>query len=174
MPRRSVRVLAGVGVLVAFVAATWLLRSAVGPQGAREGPAGAGAPRSDAISKYPILIPGGDEGVAGHVRWRLIGARLDQHHDESGETSETLELRVSVLATELMNIDTRISSETVRLLVGGRQLRPQTPISERLFAMQSASLNDLLFVVPASSTMASLQLGTVDGGSTLLALRFSK
>ncbi len=174
MPRRSVLVMASLGVSIAFALAAWLLIDSTGRQDDPGAAAGAVAPRSGAISKYPILIPGGDEGVSGHVRWRLMSGRLDQHRDGSEADPETLELRVSVLATELSSIDTRITTESIRLLVGGKQLRPQAPISERLFAMQSVSLNDMLFLVPASSAMASLQLGTPDGGSTILALRFSK
>ncbi len=165
------RAIAVAVVLLALAASGWFVWQA--SESAPEPPAPAGR-GGGSVSKYPILIPGGDEAVAGHVRWRLIGARLDPHRDRSGVSAETLELRVSLRATELMNIDTRIPSEAVRLLIGGRQIAAQQPFSERLYASQSADLVDLLFLVPASSTIASLELGPIDGASALLALKIPK
>jgi hypothetical protein len=166
---RAVAAVAGLLVLAAL--GGLLLWNASRPEADRQAPGGA---RGGSVSKYPILIPGGDEAVAGHVRWRLIGARLDPHRDGSGVSDETLELRVSLRATEFMNIDTQITSDTVRLLVGGKQLAAQKPFHARLYASQSADLSDLVFLVPASSTIASLQLGPIDGASALLALKLPR
>lgn len=104
------------------------------------------------------------------MRWRLIGGRLDRHANRPDGAPETLALRVSLRATEIMSIDTRIATEGVRLLAGGRQFSVARPLNVPLFASQSADLNDLLFVVPADLRAASLQLGTIDGSSALMPL----
>jgi hypothetical protein len=165
------RTAAVAALLLALAALGWFLRDGSRPAPIEPHSVG---PSSGSVSKYPIIITAGDETVAGHVRFRLIGARLDPHRDESGVSSKTLELRASLRATEFMNIDTQISSNSIRLLVGGTQLGVEKPFSQRLYASQTADLSDLLFLVPIGSTIATLELGPIDGASALLPLELSR
>jgi hypothetical protein len=127
-----------------------------------------------AASVYPILIPGGEEVVAGHVRFRLVGARIDAHELGSAGEPTTLALRMSLRATELDSRDTRVTGEDVRLLAGGRAHPAQVAPNVAIWASQSVDLDELVFVVPAPLATASLQIGTSDGGSALLALRLPR
>ena len=176
MPKRSGLALAAAVALIALAAGAWQLRPAAGvdPRAAAPAPDAVDSGRSAAVSKYPILIPGGDEVLAGHVQFRLVGARLDRHQDAADGRPETLALRVTVRATELSNIDTRITAENVRLLASGQHFSPQKPFNTQLYASQSTDLNDMLFLVPASLATASLQLGTTNGSSALLVLPLSR
>src|SRR5688572_14565311 len=79
-------------------------------------PAASSPSAADGGERYPILIPGGDEVDAGHVRFRLVSARLDRHESADDGSARTLALRVSLRATELASLNTHLTADDVRLL----------------------------------------------------------
>jgi hypothetical protein len=156
-----------IGLLVAATAFTACRESAAPGDAPRTEPAAAG-------DRYPVLIPGGEEADAGHVRFRLVGARLDRHENGADGAPKTLALRVQLRATEIASQDTHMTGDHVRLLAAGRSYPPQGTPYVSLWASQSVDLDEIVFVVPAPLATASLQLGTADGGSALLALRLPR
>jgi hypothetical protein len=81
---------------------------------------------------------------------------------------------VLLRATEIASQDTHMTGDHVRLLADGRSYPPQGTPYVSLWASQSVDLDEIVFVVPAPLATASLQLGTADGGSALLALRLPR
>jgi hypothetical protein len=159
----------GIALALGLAFAAGACRDSAAPASAPE----AAAP-SGTADVYPVLIPGGDEVDAGHVRFRLVGARLDRHESGPDGAPKTLALRVNLQATEVASQDTHMTGDQLRVLAGGRAYPPQGAPNVALWASQTVDVDELVFVVPAPLSTASLQVGTADGGSALLALRLPK
>lgn len=169
MRRSWIVALAGLVVVLAFGSRLLWPEDDVGPTAAPEARVS-----GSAGDLYPILIPAGDEVTAGHVRFRLMSARLDRHESAPDGTPTMLALHVNLQATELESRDTRLAGGEIQLLAGGRPYSPRTAASAPLWASQSVELDELVFLVPAPLATASLQFSTPDGGSALLPLRLPR
>jgi hypothetical protein len=102
-------------------------------------------------AQYPIMLASGAEARAGHLVYRILGARLEHYSDGPDGRPNKVVLRLAVRITDVMNIRGYVNREYFTLIADGVRLEPQNVFGENVWAQSATEVPDIVFVIPVSA-----------------------